>query len=92
MSWIAEAHAEWHAVNFDHPWDCPLDCYDPCADACGGCGAPDGEDHAPSCSVLMDAVMAEANLRMVPAVEGPGEWIAPLPIPAPDLVTAVWPF
>ncbi|HWV45307.1 MAG TPA: hypothetical protein VN039_04640 [Nitrospira sp.] len=26
MSWISDAHQEWHHANLDRPWDCPLDC------------------------------------------------------------------
>lgn len=26
MSWLADAHTEWHHANMDRPWDCPLDC------------------------------------------------------------------
>jgi hypothetical protein len=29
MSWLADAHRDWHTVYPDRPWDCPLDCYDP---------------------------------------------------------------
>lgn len=26
MSWIADAHRQWHQVYPSAPWDCPLDC------------------------------------------------------------------
>jgi hypothetical protein len=26
MSFISEAHAQWHMIYRDTPWDCPLDC------------------------------------------------------------------
>jgi hypothetical protein len=29
MSYLSDAHSEWHLVNPDTPWNCPLDCYDP---------------------------------------------------------------
>lgn len=32
MSYISDAHNDWHAANPDRPWDCPLDC---------GMGEPD---------------------------------------------------
>lgn len=26
MSYLSDAHSEWHFVNPDEPWNCPLDC------------------------------------------------------------------
>lgn len=82
MTWLQDAHQEWHHANLDRPWDCPLDCGMGTENDCPGCGDSgcngscqyDPMDDMPR---IRPGTQGEALLDAESAEEEDFEWLRP---------------